>query len=159
MLNSLTPGRNEWNFRWVIFKLIFLVIDGWASREITLRWMPLDLTDHKSTLLQVLAWCLMAPMITWANVDPYGTTRPGNNAQPTYWWLSTRLWYLHCWYIRVNLLWYDIWTAAHYAYQLLYIVEKPMSCDLFEDTLVSLEVVDQSSEAEAAALYRLLVLE
>ena len=32
-----------------------------------LRWMPLDLTDDKSTLVQVMAW---QQAITWANVDP-----------------------------------------------------------------------------------------
>ena len=32
--------------------------------------MPLDLTDDKSTLVQVLAWCHQATSHTWANVDP-----------------------------------------------------------------------------------------
>ena len=30
--------------------------------------MPMDLTDGKSTLVQVMAWCRQAT-ITWANVD------------------------------------------------------------------------------------------
>ena len=30
----------------------------------------LDLTDGKSTLVQVMAWCRQAQAITWANVDP-----------------------------------------------------------------------------------------
>ena len=35
--------------------------DGWGiSYEIALRWMPLDLTDDKSTLVQVMAWCRQA---------------------------------------------------------------------------------------------------
>ena len=35
---------------------------GWGiSYEIALRWMPLDLTDDKSTLVQVMAWCQTAP--------------------------------------------------------------------------------------------------
>ena len=34
---------------------------GWSiSYEIALRWMPLDLTDEKSTLIQVMAWCPQA---------------------------------------------------------------------------------------------------
>ena len=37
--------------------------------EIALRWMPLDLTDDKSTLVQVMAWCRQQA-ITWANADP-----------------------------------------------------------------------------------------
>ena len=32
-----------------------------VSYEIALRWMPLDLTDDKSTLVQVMAWCHQAP--------------------------------------------------------------------------------------------------
>ena len=32
--------------------------------------MPLDLTDDKSTLVEVMAWCRQAQAITWANVDP-----------------------------------------------------------------------------------------
>ena len=54
--NSLAPGRFKVNFRWVIFNLI-LVVNGWGiSYEIALRWMLLDLTDDKSTLVQVMAW-------------------------------------------------------------------------------------------------------
>ena len=40
------------------------------SNEIALRWVPLDLTYDKSTLVQVLAWCHQAISHTWANVDP-----------------------------------------------------------------------------------------
>ena len=57
LINSLAPGRFQFNFRWVIFKII-LVNGGWGiSYEIALRWMPLDLTDDKSTLVQVMSWC------------------------------------------------------------------------------------------------------
>ena len=60
VLNSLAPGRFEKKFRWVIFKLIS-VTDGWGiSYKIALRWMPFDLTDDKSTLVQVLALCHQA---------------------------------------------------------------------------------------------------
>ena len=46
---SLAPGRFEINFRKVIFQLI-LVIDGWSiSCKIVLKWIPMDLTDGKST--------------------------------------------------------------------------------------------------------------
>ena len=44
-LNSLAPGKFEWNFRYVIFKWI-LVIDGWGiSFDTALISMSLDLTD------------------------------------------------------------------------------------------------------------------
>ena len=73
-VNSLAPGRFQINFRYVIFKLTS-VNGGWGiSYKIALRWMPLDLTDDKSTLVLVMT------CITWANVDsrsmsPNGITR------------------------------------------------------------------------------------
>ena len=64
-VHSLAPGRFQFNFRCIIFKLT-LVNGGWGiSYEIALKWMPLDLTDDKSTLVQV-----RQQAITWANVDP-----------------------------------------------------------------------------------------
>ena len=60
LLTHWPPGRFWWHFRWVIFKLI-LVIDGCViSCEIVVRWMLLDLTYDKSTLVQVMAWCCQA---------------------------------------------------------------------------------------------------
>ena len=53
----------------VVFKFI-LAIDGCdISHEISSRWMSLDITDDKSKLVQVMAWCRQATTITWANVD------------------------------------------------------------------------------------------
>ena len=57
---SLVYGRVERNFREVIFHLIS-VIDGRAtSCEIALRCLPLDFTDNKTILVQVMAWCRQA---------------------------------------------------------------------------------------------------
>ena len=43
-----------------MLKLIF-VIDGLGtSREIALRWLSLKVTEDKSTLVQVKAWCRQA---------------------------------------------------------------------------------------------------
>ena len=80
-INSLAPGRFERNFRYLIFQIIS-VIDGWGiSCKIALRWMPLDLTDDKSTLVQVMDWCRQAInhyMSQWwpRFMSPYGVTRP-----------------------------------------------------------------------------------
>ena len=55
---------------------------GWGiSYEITLRWMPLDLTDDKSTLVPVMAWCRQATshcLSQWwpRSMSPNGVTRP-----------------------------------------------------------------------------------
>ena len=75
------PGRFEWNFREMIFKLI-LQIDGWGIHcEITLRRMSLDLTDDKSTLVQVMTWRHQATSHylsqCWSrSLLPYGGSRP-----------------------------------------------------------------------------------
>ena len=80
-LNSLAPGRFEQNFRYVIFKLIS-VTDGWGiSCEIVFRWMPLDLTNDKSALVQVMAWCRQATSHYWSQcwprfMLPCGASRP-----------------------------------------------------------------------------------
>ena len=79
LFNSLAPGRFQFNFRLVIFKLT-LVNGGWGiSYEIVLRWMPLDLIDDKSTLVQ--AWCRQATSHylsqCWPrSMLPNGVTRP-----------------------------------------------------------------------------------
>ena len=80
-VNSLAPGTFEWNFKWVIF-MINSVIDGWCiSGKIALRWESLDLSDDKSTLVQVVAWCRQAASHylsqCWPrSVSLYGVTRP-----------------------------------------------------------------------------------
>ena len=56
--------------------------DGWGiSCKIVLWWMPLDLSDNKSTLVQVMAWCRQATSHylsqCWLrSLSPYGVTRP-----------------------------------------------------------------------------------
>ena len=80
-INSLAPGKFEWHFRHVIVKQILVINDWGISCEIALAWKPQDLTDDKSTLVQVMAWCRQTtshylsqcwPRALW----PYGVTRP-----------------------------------------------------------------------------------
>ena len=47
------------DFKNVIFNLA-LLIGIFKSCDNILRWMPQDLTDDKSTLVQVMAWCRQA---------------------------------------------------------------------------------------------------
>ena len=81
LINSLAPGRFQFNFRGVIFKPI-LLNGGWGiSYEIALRCMPLDPTDDQSTLVQVMAWCRQATSHClgqcWPrSMSPNGITRP-----------------------------------------------------------------------------------
>ena len=59
-INSLAPGRFELNFICMALKLV-LLIDGWGIYcVIAFRWMSLQLTDDKSTFVQVMAWCHQA---------------------------------------------------------------------------------------------------
>ena len=64
-LNSLAPWRSWCDFENVIFNLALLIFKSYDN---VLRWMPQDLTDDKSTLVQVMAWCRQAtlsePMLT-----------------------------------------------------------------------------------------------
>ena len=65
----------------VIFNLVLLTGIFRTSHDNALRWMPRDLTDDKSTLVQVMAWCLMATSHylsqCWlSSLSPYGITRP-----------------------------------------------------------------------------------
>ena len=62
--------------------MLISMTDGWdISCKIALRWMPLDLTDDKSTLVQVMAWCRQVTshyLSQWwpRSLSPYGVTRP-----------------------------------------------------------------------------------
>ena len=80
-LNSLAPERRDCNLESVIFKLIWKIAILSSFCEISLRWMPPDLTDDKSTLGQVMAWCRQATSHylnqCWqSSVMPYVVTKP-----------------------------------------------------------------------------------
>ena len=89
--NSVVPGRSRNNFKNVILDVILLIViftssyentDGWSnSVEIALRLMPQDLTHDRSTLVQVMARCHLAPSHYLSQCWPrslarYGITRP-----------------------------------------------------------------------------------
>ena len=76
-INSLAPEICGSNFKSIIF---ILIIQG-THCEIAARRMPQNLTDEKSTLVQVMAWCCQATSHylnqCWPrSVSPYGITRP-----------------------------------------------------------------------------------
>ena len=78
--NSLARGRFLKKIRKIVLKLN-LVTDGCdISSEIAHRWTSLDLSDDKSTLVQVMAWCRQATSHylnqCWPkSLPPYGVTR------------------------------------------------------------------------------------
>ena len=80
-VNSLASEKCSCNFKLVIFKFISRIIILSISCNIALRWMPEYLTDNKSTLVQVMAWCRQVPSHClnqcWpSSMMPYGITRP-----------------------------------------------------------------------------------
>ena len=76
--------RSGCDFANAIFNLVLpcLLIGIFrSSYDNVLRWMPWDLTDDKSTLVQVMAWCRQARSHylgqCWPrSVSPYGISRP-----------------------------------------------------------------------------------
>ena len=80
-VNTLAPGRPGCHFKTAIFNLVLLIGFFISFNDNALRWMPWDLTDDKSTLVQVMAWCRQATSHylsqCWhRSVSPYGVTRP-----------------------------------------------------------------------------------
>ena len=59
-VNLSVPCRCDSNFKCLFFKHILLNIVVSISSEIALWWMPEDLIDEKSTLVQVMACCHQA---------------------------------------------------------------------------------------------------
>ena len=81
LINSLAPGKFGWNFRYLTFQIISVIVGWLISNELALRSMSLDLSDDKSTLVQVMTWCRQATSHylsqCWPrSMPPYGVTRP-----------------------------------------------------------------------------------
>ena len=80
-INSLAPWRPRCHFKTAIFNLVLLIGIFTSSNEKALWWMPNDLTDYKSTLVQVMAWCRQATSHylsqCWpSSMSPYSVTSP-----------------------------------------------------------------------------------
>ena len=78
-INSFSPDQFEWNFRLIIFKLFFVIDDRNMPCEIPLRWRSLDLTEDKSTLVQVMAWCPQAASHYLSQCWPRSVASLGHN--------------------------------------------------------------------------------
>ena len=80
-INSLAPGKPGCHVKTAIFNLVLSIGIFISSNYNALRWMPWDLTEDKSTLVQVMAWCRLATSHylsqCWpSSMSPYGVTRP-----------------------------------------------------------------------------------
>ena len=58
--NSLVPGRSGYDLKNAMFNVVLLIGVSSYHHNNALRWVPQDLTDDKSTLVYVMAWCHQA---------------------------------------------------------------------------------------------------
>ena len=87
ILNSLAPGSN---LKSIIFKFIIQNYSLGTYSWITLRWMPQNIINEKSTLVQVMAWGHQATshyLSQWwpSSTSPSGITR-------SQWVKQTQVW-------------------------------------------------------------------
>ena len=80
-INSLAPRRPGCHFKTAIFNLVQSIGIFTSSNDNALRWMPRDLTDDNSTLVQVMAWYRQATSHYLSQCWPssmslYGVSRP-----------------------------------------------------------------------------------
>ena len=80
-VNSLAPGGFDYSLKLVNFKIISTINIWSIFCEIAIRWMPQYLTDHWSTLVQVMAWCRQTTSHylsqCWSrSLSTYDVTRP-----------------------------------------------------------------------------------
>ena len=66
-LNHWPLGESECNFVNAILSLCLLIGILRSFQDNVLRWMPWDLSDDKSALAQVMAWCHHKTAMTSAN--------------------------------------------------------------------------------------------
>ena len=59
-LNSPSSGGYGFDFKYVFVKCAVVIIFMDISSAIAYRWLAQDLTDDKSGLIQVMAWCCQA---------------------------------------------------------------------------------------------------
>ena len=64
-VNSLAPGKSGCIFKNATFNLVLLISIFRYSYDDALRLMPWDLTEDKSPLLQIMAWCYQATSHCW----------------------------------------------------------------------------------------------
>ena len=67
----------------ILFSILFYWLVSWdlCTYDNALRWMPQNITDGKSTLVQLMAWCRQATShylsLCWPrSMSPYGVIRP-----------------------------------------------------------------------------------
>ena len=80
-LTLLPLGGCDINFKSIIFELVTQTSIFGPHCEMVLRWVPQNLTNQKSTMVQVMAWCHQATshdlrQCGFRSMLPYDVTRP-----------------------------------------------------------------------------------
>ena len=75
-INSLAPGKSGCDFKNSIFNFVSLTGICRTSYANTLRWMPRDLSNGKSTLVQVMATSHYLSQCWPRSMSPNGIIRP-----------------------------------------------------------------------------------
>ena len=57
LINTLRPRQNGHIFTDDIVKGIFMNENIWIFNKISLKYVPLGLTDNMAALVQIMAWC------------------------------------------------------------------------------------------------------
>ena len=94
------PERCDCDFKCVNFKYNLGIDKSSIQANITLEWMPEDLADGKSSLVQVMAWCHQAASRClnqcWpTSLMPCHMASPGHN-DSTHWGLRPEQWLTFC---------------------------------------------------------------
>ena len=81
LTGSLSPGKSVCDFKCVNFNYNLGIDILGIHVDISMEWMPVDLIDSKSTLVQVMAWCRQATSHYLSQCWPismflYGITKP-----------------------------------------------------------------------------------
>ena len=113
-INPLAPERSECDSKNGLFNLVLLIGIIRSFHDNALWWMPQDLTDDKSTLVQVMAWCRQATSHylsqCWLSpLSPYGFARP----QCVIWFRCT-LAYNKCSWFCFTFEWFNNKTVLLY---------------------------------------------
>ena len=119
---------------------------GWGiSYEIAPRWMPLDLTNDKSLLVQVMAWCRQATSHylsqCWSrSMSPNDVARPQwvNSL-----WSRELIWRHRCWLTLAQVKAWCQMAPSHYLNHYWLIISQVRSNDSHPKAI--LQVIPQPS--------------
>ena len=119
-INSLTPGKSEYNNKHAIVSLVLLIHICRSCYHNAPRLTSGDFTDDKPTLVQVMPfgnWPLPEPILS--SMSPYGVTRPqwvNDNFQNTKSWTQSRIQFFRKFHILFSVIHlYPLYRSLHWS--------------------------------------------